>query len=114
MVCHVVLLRPRPNLSESDRQAMSDALAAAARGIPSIRRFQIGTRFTHGAQYERMMAQDFPYLAIVEFDDQAGLRAYLEHPLHQRLGTVFRELFESALVYDYEADDATAALPGTT
>lgn len=81
---------------------MFDALNAAASGIPSVRRFSVGTRTIHGAAYEPMMREDFPYAAIVEFDDVAGLKAYLRHPQHEKLGALFYQLQEMALAYDYE------------
>jgi hypothetical protein len=89
---------------------MFDALDAAASGIPSVRRFHIGARLKHGPQYEQMMAEDFPYAAIVEFDDLRGLKAYLEHPKHQALGQLFYELLDAALAYDYEMTEPGNAL----
>lgn len=81
---------------------MFDALTVAAREIPSVRRFHIGNRVLHGAAYEQQMTQDFPFVALVEFDDLAGLQAYLQHPKHQKLGALFYQLQEAALAYDYE------------
>lgn len=81
---------------------MLEAVAHAAAGIPSVRRFQIGTRVMHKPQYEQLMTEDYPYAAVIEFDDLAGLQAYLQHPKHERLGELFYQLLESALVYDYE------------
>lgn len=104
MVVHIVLFRPRPELSERDRQDMFDALRSAAAGIPSVRRFYVGTRQTHGAAYERLATQSFPFAAIVEFDDLAGLQAYLRHPQHETLGALFYRLQEEALAYDYEME----------
>ena len=49
-----------------------------------------------------MMLEDYPFAAVVEFDDLAGLEAYLNHPQHERLGELFYQLLEAALVYDYE------------
>ncbi|HVF41247.1 MAG TPA: Dabb family protein [Gemmatimonadaceae bacterium] len=102
MVVHVVLFRPKTTVADSDRAAMLDAVSAAAREIPAVRGFRIGTRVVHSANYERLMAQEFPFLAIVEFDDLDGLKAYLLHPKHERLSKLFYELQEAALVYDYE------------
>lgn len=102
MVVHIVLFRPRPGISDSDRTVMFSALSAAARDIPTVRRFHIGDRVTHGAAYESMMTHDFPYAAIIEFDDLAGLQTYLRHPQHERLGQLFYTLQEAALAYDYE------------
>jgi hypothetical protein len=102
MVAHIVMFRPKANITPSDRQEMFDAMLAAANGIPSVRRFQIGTRVKHHTQYEQMMAADYPYAAVIEFDDLAGLQRYLQHPKHQKLGGLFYQLLEAGLVYDYE------------
>jgi hypothetical protein len=48
------------------------------------------------------MRVDYPYAALLEFDDVAGLKAYLEHPTHEQLGMRFFAAFEDALMYDYE------------
>jgi hypothetical protein len=106
MVVHVVLFRPRPGLPDESRQAMIAALDAAATNIPSVRRFSVGRRTTHGAAYEKLMREDFPFAAIVEFDDLAGLQAYLRHPQHEKLGALFYQLQELALAYDYEIGPA--------
>jgi hypothetical protein len=102
VVLHIVLFRPRPGISETDRAAMFAALNAAAIEIPTMRRFHVGARVMHGAAYEKLMSQDFPFAAIIEFDDLAGLRAYLGHPAHEHLGELFYKLQDAALVYDYE------------
>jgi Stress responsive A/B Barrel Domain len=99
---HIVLFRPKPHIAESDRLAMFDALRAASTGIPSVRRFHVGRRVTHGRPYENLMTEDYPYAAVVEFDDLEGLQAYLEHPRHEDLGRLFYALLEAGLVYDYE------------
>lgn len=102
MLLHVVLFRPKVGLADSDRDAMFAALSAAAAGIPSVRRFQVGPRVRHGAAYEALMTEDFPFAAVIEFDDLAGLQAYLRHPQHERLGDLFYRLQEAALAYDYD------------
>jgi hypothetical protein len=105
MVFHVVLFRPKASISDADRRAMFDALHAAATEIPSVRRFHIGTRVKHGRPYEQMMTEDYPFAAVVELDDLDGLKAYLNHPQHERLGNLFYQLLEGALVYDYQGLD---------
>jgi hypothetical protein len=102
MILHAVLFRPKPGLTESDRDAMFAALHAAARDIPTVKRFQIGARCLHGAGYEALMTQDFPFAAFIEFDDLDGLQTYLRHPQHARLGELFYALQEAALAYDYD------------
>ncbi len=102
MVAHLVLLAPRAGLTAVERDAVVSALEDAARAIPSVRRVQVGRRVRHGAAYEARMAVDFPLAAIFEFDDLAGLQAYLAHPAHDALGARFYDLFSAALAYDFE------------
>jgi hypothetical protein len=101
MVFHIVLFRPRPELSVADRAGLVEALEHALRRIPSIRRFSLGRRLRHGAGYEAWMAVDLEYAAVLEFDELAGLQAYLAHPAHAALGRRFMESLESSAIYDY-------------
>ena len=106
MVTHVVLFRPRADLDEGQRRGLASALTKAIREIPSVRRARVGRRVTHGRGYESLMRVDYPYIALLEFDDMAGLQAYLAHPAHEELGRTFFETFEEALMYDYDVDEA--------
>lgn len=102
MVVHVVLLKPRQDLSETDRRAFAAAFRRAVTDIPTVRGVRIGRRVTHGAGYEQGMPDAADYLAILEFDDVAGLRTYLRHPAHDELGAHFGRSLTSAFVYDFE------------
>ena len=110
MIHHVLLFRPRANLTGDEQRALAEALGTALREIPGIRACHIGRRVRHGREYERLMVEDFSYAAVLEFDDLAHLKAYLEHPAHEALGVRFMSAVESALIYDYEmtADDENA------
>ena len=110
MIAHIVLFRPRPDLSPQAQQALVAAFKAALTEIPSIQRAQIGRRMVHGRAYEALMQSDYSYAAILEFEDRAGLVAYLEHSSHARLAAQFFEAFEEALMYDFELHDGTAGL----
>jgi len=105
VLVHLVLFRPRPDLDSSGRQRLAESLTAALRQIPSVRRVRVGRRVTHGRPYEQLMRADFTHVAILEFDDLTGLKAYLEHPVHEQLGTRFFAAFEEALMYDYDLAD---------
>ena len=105
MIAHVVLFRPRATLTPAERARLADVFTTALREIPSIRRSRIGERITHGRPYEALMATHYSHAAILEFDDVAGLRAYLEHPAHEALGRLFFEAFEEALMYDFDLKD---------
>jgi hypothetical protein len=106
MLFHVVLFRPRPDLSPDDVGDLMRAVEDAHRSIPSIRRFHVGRRVVHGAGYEAAMRESLDYAAVIEFDDLAGLKEYLEHPAHRALGPLFMRSFESSVIFDYEMTDA--------
>ena len=108
MISHVVLFRPKASLSQEDRRALIAALQGAVAGIPSIKRTTIGKRILlDRSGYETQMAEHYEYSAILEFETEADLRAYLDHPSHAELG---KRLFLSAdavLAYDFISVDPT-------
>lgn len=104
MVFHIVLFRPKSGISDASREAMFNALSAAATHIPSVRRFHIGNRIRHGRPYEDLMEENYPFAAVIEFEDVAGLKAYLSHAQHDELGALFYQLLDAGLIYDYEME----------
>jgi hypothetical protein len=102
MITHVVLFRPRPGLTAHERAELVAILRHAIQSIPSIRGARVGRRVTHGRPYEQAMPVDYEFAALLEFDDLAGLKAYLEHPAHERLATRFFNTVDETLVYDFE------------
>ena len=110
MIVHVVLFKPRPGLGIKERRALADAFSAAMTQIPSVRRARVGRRVRHGRPYEQLMAIDYSHAAVIEFDDVAGLQAYLNDPVHERLAVSFFAGFEHALMYDFELGDGERML----
>jgi hypothetical protein len=108
MIAHVVLFKPRGDISMADRQAFAGAIRRARREIQGIRRFHIGRRVLRDASYAQAMPEDFSYAALIEFDDLAALQAYLQHPAHDEIGSWFWKASEAALAYDYELTDAAS------
>jgi hypothetical protein len=110
MTVHLVLFRPRADLTNDQRAALASSFELALSAIPAIRRARVGRRVTIGRAYEQLMRSDYPYAAVIEFDDATALRAYLDHPAHQQLAALFFESFDDALIYDFELEEGTAAL----
>jgi Stress responsive A/B Barrel Domain len=110
MIAHVVLFRPRADLSSEARQTLAASFEAALSQIPTIRRARVGRRIAVGRPYESLMRVDYTYAAVIEFDDRAGLTAYLEHPTHEQLAAHFFSALDEALMYDFELHDGTAGL----
>ena len=100
-VVHLVLFRPRPDVTADEQEALFEAMRVAAREIPTVRGFRIGQHLANPPQYRLSDFPAFPWSALVEFDDEDGLRAYLAHPLHVDLGARFNAAAEAALIYDY-------------
>jgi len=102
MIAHIVLFRPKPDMTAESRQMVLEGLSSAAVDIPTIRGLRVGRRVLHGRPgYEQTMREDFEYALIVEFDDVEGLTAYLAHPAHKAIGDHFTEASSAALAYDY-------------
>ena len=110
MVTHVVLIRPRAGLSAEEREGLANAFRTAIQAIPSIRRARVGRRVTHGRPYEQLMHVDYEYAALLDFDDVAGLKAYLDHPAHEALATRFFQVADQSLIYDFELEEGEAGL----
>jgi hypothetical protein len=102
MISHLVLMKPRPDLSEIDRNGFAASFERAVTNIASVRNVRVGRRILHGAGYESGNDFSAEYLAVIDFDDLDGLRAYLQHPAHAELGARFATSLAGAMVLDYE------------
>ena len=112
MIAHVVLFRLRPDVPLAERRALIDTWAVALREISSIRRALVGRRIRIGRAYEALTRTDFPYAAILEFDDEAALRAYLDHPAHEAISTRFFAALADTLIYDFDVEESAEGLRG--
>jgi hypothetical protein len=104
MISHIVLFRPRADVTPGDRRAFVAALEDACRRVPTIRRATIGRSLPDDT------GRDFPYTAVIEFDDKAGLTAYLSHPLHGPLANLFRQTCAATMIVNAETTDAGTPL----
>ena len=102
MISHVVLFRPKSDVSGDDRRALLAAFTRAVREIPTVRTVRVGRRVRHGAGYEQTSPELADVLIAIDFDDVAGLQTYLRHPAHEELGARFNQSMESGVVYDFE------------
>jgi hypothetical protein len=105
VIAHVVLFRPRPDLSATEREAFAAAFQEALAQIPTVRAARIGRRVNLQRFYDQHNAIDFPYCAVIEFESEADLRKYLDHPAHDELGQRFYATSEATLAYDFEMID---------
>jgi hypothetical protein len=96
-VQHVVLFRFRPGLSAAEEAE----LVAMVRGWPAdiggFRTLRFG-RDTSGR------AAGWEWLLLQEFDDEATLRAYQDHPAHQRFVGWIKDHGRELIAFDYPLD----------
>jgi hypothetical protein len=110
MIAHLILFRPKSELTAAERKGIFDALSSAASTIPGIQRLRLGRRIRHGLPgYEQAMREDYEYVVMIEVEDVDALKAYLRHPSHIALGRHFTQSAAAALAYDYEIVDAAQA-----
>jgi len=101
MIAHVVLFEPKATITDAERDAFLDAMKAAFREIPSVCRSLVAKRRLIGAGYEAKIGdQTYSYVSSVEFTDINGLKEYLDHPLHHRLGQLFWQCCDRTLIVD--------------
>ena len=79
-----------------------EALYNALNNISQIKRARVGRRIRLGRLYDDLNIQEFPFVAILEFANEAALRQYLDHPAHEALAQQFYSAAESALAFDFE------------
>jgi stress responsive alpha/beta barrel protein len=104
-------MKPRPDLSSAEREAFVKAFERALHEIPSILNVRVGRRVVHGAAYEQS-ATDAEYVAMIDFDNLAGLQTYLGHPAHEELGARFGTSLSWASVADFEVGGIEALRAG--
>jgi hypothetical protein len=108
VIAHVVLLQPKPELSDAQRADALETIRTSAARLPDVRRFRLGRRVRHGLPgYEQLMPQNFEYALIVEVDDVDGLKRYLQAPAHDALARLFYTATSAALTYDFAFEDVS-------
>jgi len=84
MIRHIVLVRFRPDMAESDIADIFEALHAIKRVVPGVREIRAG-RSESPEKIERGYMHGF----TVDFEDWDALEAYQQHPDHRSVGQRF-------------------------
>lgn len=104
MIAHVVLFEPKATITDADRETFLDAMKTAFREIPTVARSMVAKRQLLGVGYESKIGDTaYSYVSVVEFEGVPDLKAYLEHPLHQRLGQLFWQYCDRTTIVDAES-----------
>lgn len=96
MIRHVFIW----NVNEtSDGDAVFDDLAALGDAIPGIRNWSIGKQIPTDVVGS---VGDWKYILMADFESQADLDAYQNHPAHTEVVDRVREHYKDMAVVDYE------------
>ena len=106
MIGHIVLFNPKAGLAESSLLSFGLSIQKAFSAIPTVKRALIGRRLSIDAGYERSLGhKTYEFTAILEFENEAALIAYLRHPLHAELGRLFWDYCESTVISEVRLVD---------
>lgn len=103
MIAHIVLFRPKPNLSIARQRLFAQTIRDVLSAIPTIRRANVGKIVSQSPLIGYMT---YTYAAVLEFDNASGLDQYLSDPSHEKLAQIFWESCESTVILDASLDRA--------
>lgn len=105
MLQHVVLFK-FPQALDGDTEAeMRGQLEAFPDAIGEVVKLRFGADLT-GARTD-----GYQYLLYTEFADEASLKRYRDHPVHQDFLAWLRARDATLLGFDYVLDDSTVLMP---
>lgn len=94
MLTHIVCWKYKPETNDSARHSHVAALEALVGVIPEIRSFSVGSDILH-------LQRSFDTGLVATFDDRDALDRYTEHPEHQRVAALGRELSQQTVSVDF-------------
>lgn len=105
---HIVLFSFPADLSDEDDRDMRRQVSSWADEIATIERLRFGKDIT-GAR-----SRGYQYLLYSEFEDEAALAQYRDHPSHQQFMSWLSERSCTPLAFDYHLDAGTVLVPELT
>ncbi len=99
MIEHIVLLQPKPGLTDPDIAAMRAAVSGLQEKIPGITAIHWGPNTSPEG-----LGRGYEHGFVVHFVDAAARDAYLPHPEHVAIVPELTTRSDSILVFDIEHD----------
>ena len=98
MIRHIVMFKMNPELSGEVKAGeiarLKAAIDALEQEVPEVKFLQTGVNINS-------RPQAFDLVLVSDFETEAALDVYREHPQHQRVMDVIREVVEKVHVVDY-------------
>ncbi len=99
MINHVVLIKFKPGVSDSDIDALEKSLDDLPNRIVEIQTYEFGRDLLHTAK-----SYDFALVAL--FANLEAVQRYQEHPDHLKVWQQITRLSKNTLTVDFEGTDA--------
>jgi hypothetical protein len=94
MLIHIVCWKYKPETDEATRENHRNRLKALVGVIPEIVTFDVGADILH-------LDRSFDTGLVATFADRAALDAYTDHPEHQSVAALGKQLAEKAISVDF-------------
>ncbi len=106
MLNHLVLMKFKPGVSESDIDNLEVALDDLPNVIVEIQMYEFGRDILHTTR-----SYDFAIVSL--FANQEALQRYQQHPAHLAVGKRLKELCDQIITVDFFGTDAADLKPKT-
>lgn len=98
MLIHIVCWKYKPETDEAAREDHRSRLKALVGVIPEIVSFDVGADVLH-------LDRSFDTALVATFADREALDAYTDHPEHQAVAALGKQLAEKAISVDFYRDN---------
>ena len=95
MIKHIVMVKFKPEVSQEQQGEAAKKTGEALAQIPGAKNITMGLALA--------VEGEPPYdgATLIDFDDEAQLKAYLDHPAHKAVDAQARAMSSDYLVVDY-------------
>ena len=94
MLIHIVCWKYKPDTDEAAREDHRNRLRSLVEVIPEIVTFDVGADILH-------LDRSFDTGLVATFADRAALDVYTDHPKHQEVAALGKQLAERAISVDF-------------
>ena len=95
MLKHIVMLKFKNSVSESDIAEVEKGLGGLPAVIPEIMKFEFGRDVLHSDR-------SYDFALVSKFENLDKVERYKVHPAHQKVLMKLKEICDSILVVDFE------------
>ena len=96
MITHIVCWKYKPETAAEQRQDHIARLRALANVIPNIESFSVGADILH-------LDRSFDTGLVAVYPDRAALDFYTDHPEHQKVAALGKQIAEKVISVDFES-----------